>query len=428
MTTFADLNLNDKTLKALTDAGYETPTDIQREAIPIVIQGRDLIGLARTGTGKTAGFTLPMLDRLHGGRARARMPRSLILAPTRELAAQIAESFEKYGKYHNLSMALIVGGTSMNDQVKKLDRGVDVLIATPGRLIDHFERGNPIFLTGVQILVIDEADRMLDMGFIPDIEKIASLVSPNRQTLLFSATMPAEISKLTKKFMKDPAEVSVAPPASTAVTVQQYAVPVSQRDKAAKVQEILDDPEVKTAFIFCNRKKDVASLATTLQRKKYPVGPLHGDMPQSARTEALDKFKKGEIKYLVCSDVAARGIDVDSVSHVINHDVPMHPDDYVHRIGRTGRAGKKGVAYTFFSPSEEENLEKVEALTKQKLERLKEDKKVKERPAPKAPAAEKQDKKPAPKKQPVQKKTSKSNNDDGPSPVGFGDDVPAFFK
>ncbi|MCD8571251.1 MAG: DEAD/DEAH box helicase, partial [Alphaproteobacteria bacterium] len=301
---FKDLGLGEELLNALEDCGYTTPTPIQEQAIPHVLMGRDLVGLAQTGTGKTAGFTLPMIEILGGGKAKARMPRSLILSPTRELAAQIADNFEKYGKYHKLSMALLTGGTSMPEQIKKLERGVDVLIATPGRLLDLFDRGN-ILMGGIKIFVIDEADRMLDMGFIPDIEKIASLLSPIRQTLLFSATMPPEIKKLTKKFQSNPREVSVAPAASPAETVEQFLVHVNKRNKNNILDDIIQAEDVQNAFIFCNRKKDVDSLAKWLASHNYSAKALHGDMAQANRTATLEEFKEGEVALLVCSDVAA---------------------------------------------------------------------------------------------------------------------------
>lgn len=340
---FEDLGLSPETLRAVTEKGYETPTPIQEKAIPIIMMARDVVGLAQTGTGKTAGFTLPMIDALAGGRARMRMPRSLVLEPTRELAAQVAENFKTYGKYHKLSMALLVGGESMGDQTKLLDKGVDVLIATPGRLLDLFGRG-AILLNDIKILVIDEADRMMDMGFIPDIEKIVSLIPPNRQTLLFSATMPPEIKRLSDKFLSNPKEISVAAPATTSSNVEQFLVHTSPRDKKRILGQIMKQEAPKNAFVFLNRKRDISDVANFLKKQGYAAAPLHGDMVQSARTQTLQDFRDGKVKFLVCSDVAARGLDISAVSHVFNFDVPMSPDDYVHRIGRTGRAGNTGRA------------------------------------------------------------------------------------
>ncbi len=365
--TFEELGLNPDIMRAIADCGYTSPTPIQAKAIPQILMARDVVGLAQTGTGKTASFTLPMIEILSGGRAKARMPRSLILSPTRELAAQIAENFDLYGKYGNLTKALLVGGVSMEDQVKKLERGVDVLIATPGRLLDLFGRGN-ILLSDIKIFVIDEADRMLDMGFIPDIEKIASLIPPIRQTLLFSATMPPEIRKLTQKFLSNPREVSVDPPAQAAKTVKQYVVNTSRNRKRDTLDAIMKKEDVKNAFIFCNRKRDIDDLARWLKGKGYSTAGLHGDMVQSARTKTLEEFKGGKIDLLVCSDVAARGIDIDGVSHVFNFDVPMSADDYVHRIGRTGRAGKEGHAWMLATPEDEKFMMAIEKLTKQKIE------------------------------------------------------------
>ena len=312
---FEDLGLNEKLLKAIAECGYDSPTPIQEKAIPLVLMGRDVVGLAQTGTGKTAGFTLPMIEILEGGRAKARMPRSLILSPTRELAAQIAENFDTYGKYGKLEKALLVGGVSMDKQIKKLDRGVDVLIATPGRMLDLFERGK-ILLTDIKILVIDEADRMLDMGFIPDIEKIVSKLSPMRQTLLFSATMPDEISRLTKKFLSNPKEVAVAQKSSTSKNVKQFLVWTDKRKKNELLHTIIQQEDVKNAFVFCNRKRDIGALTKFLQARNYAAQEMHGDMAQSARMNVLEDFKEGKVSLLVCSDVAGRGIDVDDISHV----------------------------------------------------------------------------------------------------------------
>lgn len=358
---FEDLGLSPEVLKAIADCGYETPTPIQEQAIPIILMARDVVGLAQTGTGKTAGFTLPMIEILAGGRARARMPRSLILEPTRELAAQVAENFDTYGKYSNLSKALLVGGESMGDQQKALEKGVDVLIATPGRLLDLFDRGS-ILLNDIKVLVIDEADRMLDMGFIPDIEKIVSKIPPIRQTLLFSATMPPEIKKLSDKFLSNPKSVSVAPPASPSETVTQSLVWVPKRQKRSVLKALIDQEDLKNAFIFCNRKREVSELAKWLENKGFNAAPLHGDMPQVSRTATLQRFKDNEVNLLVCSDVAARGLDIDKVSHVFNYDIPMSPEDYVHRIGRTGRAGQKGRAWAIATEDDVKFVKGIETL------------------------------------------------------------------
>ncbi len=359
--TFEDLGLSPAVLQAVTDAGYSEPTPIQAQAIPYVLMGRDVLGCAQTGTGKTAGFTLPMIDILASGRAKARMPRSLILEPTRELAAQVSENFEVYGKHNKLSMALLIGGVSFGDQEKKLDRGVDVLIATPGRLLDHIERGK-VLLSDVKVLVIDEADRMLDMGFIPDIERIVSLLPKIRQTLFFSATMPPEIRKLADKFLMNPKEVSVSKPATAATTVKQGLAIVRDDDKREALRRLIASEDVQNALIFCNRKRDVDILYKSLKRHGFSVGALHGDMSQPARTETLERFKNNEIKLLCASDVAARGLDVDNLSHVFNFDVPIHSEDYVHRIGRTGRAGKTGVAYTLASPDDGRFVAAIEQM------------------------------------------------------------------
>ena len=360
--SFADLGLSDQLLRAVGDSGYDEPTPIQKAAIPAVLMGKDLIGIAQTGTGKTAAFVLPMIDILAEGRGRARMPRSLILEPTRELAAQVAENFEKYGVNHKLSMALLIGGVQMGDQVKALEKGVDVLIATPGRLMDLFERGK-ILLTGCDLLVIDEADRMLDMGFIPDIESICSKLPKNRQTLLFSATMPPPIKKLSDKFLTDPKTVEVARPATANINIDQrlVLVPVAAKKREA-LRSVLRGEEVRNAIIFCNRKTTVRELATSLKRSGFRVGQIHGDMEQKDRLAELARFKADEINILVASDVAARGLDIKGVSHVVNFDVPWQPDDYIHRIGRTGRAGAKGTAYTLATKDDAEAIANIEKL------------------------------------------------------------------
>ena len=366
--TFADLGLSDELLRAVDDSGYNEPTPIQRAAIPSVLMGKDLIGIAQTGTGKTAGFVLPMIDILHHGRGRARMPRSLILEPTRELAMQVADNFEKYGKYHPLSMALLMGGVQMGDQVKALEKGVDVLIATPGRLMDLFSRGK-IMLNDCNLLVIDEADRMLDMGFIPDIEEICTKLPKARQTLLFSATMPPPIKKLADKFLIDPKTIEVARPATANVNIDQRLVVTRGDKKRETLRSILRGDEVKNAIIFCNKKLTVRDLYTSLKRSGFRVGQIHGDMEQPARIAELDRFKQDEINILVASDVAARGLDIKGVSHIVNFDVPWQPDDYIHRIGRTGRAGAKGIAYTLATREDADQVAAIEKLTGLKLPR-----------------------------------------------------------
>ena len=363
---FADLGLSDKLLQAVEAAGYSEPTPIQAQAIPPVLMMKDIIGIAQTGTGKTASFVLPMIDILASGRRRALMPRSLILAPTRELAAQVAENFEKYGKEHDLALALLIGGVQMGDQIKALNEGVDVLIATPGRLMDLFERGK-ILLNGCELLVIDEADRMLDMGFIPDIETICSKLPEPRQTLLFSATMPPPIEKLAQKFLDNPKRIEVSRAASTNENITAFKVATKPREKRETLRWLLANDLVETAIIFANRKTTVREINKSLQSYGFASGEIHGDMDQSSRIAELNRFKAGEINILVASDVAARGLDVKGVSHVFNFDTPWHPDDYVHRIGRTGRAGAKGRAFTFVTSDDEEALANIEKLTESKI-------------------------------------------------------------
>ena len=368
-TTFADLGLSDELLRAVEEAGYKHPTPIQEQAIPIVLMGRDVLGCAQTGTGKTAGFVLPMLDILTGSRAKARMPRSLILEPTRELALQVAEQFEKYGKYLKLNHALLIGGESMNDQRDVLEKGVDVLIATPGRLLDLFDRGR-ILMADCKLLVIDEADRMLDMGFIPDVERIVSMLPPMRQTLFFSATMAPEIRRLADAFLQNPKEISVSAPASVATTITAGLVYVQPHDKREALRRLIRSEEVQNALIFCNRKVDVDILYKSLKRHKFSVGALHGDMDQSTRFATLNAFKANEIRLLVCSDVAARGLDIGGLSHVFNFDVPIHAEDYVHRIGRTGRAGREGHAYSIAASDDARFVQAIEKLTGKPIPRI----------------------------------------------------------
>jgi superfamily II DNA/RNA helicase len=473
---FSDLGLGGDVLRAVADAGYESPTPIQQQAIPYVLMGRDVLGCAQTGTGKTAGFTLPMIEILASGRAKARMPRSLILEPTRELAAQVAENFDAYGKYSKLTKALLIGGVSYDDQERLLDRGVDVLIATPGRLLDHFERGR-ILLADVKVLVIDEADRMLDMGFIPDVERIVGLLPPLRQTLFFSATMAPDVRRLADKFLSNPKTVSVSAPASTGATIVQALamVPSDDWQKREALRALLRKEPVKNALIFCNRKRDVDVLYKSLKKHGFNAGALHGDMDQSTRTETLDAFKRNEITLLVCSDVAARGLDIDDMSHVFNFDVPIHAEDYVHRIGRTGRAGRTGHAFTLGTRDDTKFIAAIEHLIGKPIPRFtiegmapdaapaeaeghekrgrgrrdqrgrpkRGERRDRPRPerVPEAPAApelpaERELQRPAavaplpaPDKrrdQPQQRNRDR-DRDDGPTPIGMGDHVPAFL-
>ncbi len=439
--TFELLGLGTEVLQAVSEAGYTEPTPIQRQAIPVALQGLDILGIAQTGTGKTASFTLPMIDILAQGRARARMPRSLILEPTRELAAQVAESFETYGKYHKLTMALLIGGVSFADQVKLLDRGVDVLIATPGRLLDQFKRGN-ILLNGVQILVVDEADRMLDMGFIPDVEEICKKMPQKHQTLFFSATMPPEIKRLTDQFLKEPRMIEVSAPSSTALTVEQALVLCDAKNKRETLRGLLHKESIKNAIIFCNRKRDIDVLYRSLKTHGFSVDRLHGDMQQSERTAVLAQFKNNEIQLLVASDVAARGLDIPAVSHVFNFDVPTHAEDYIHRIGRTGRAGREGWAFTLASPMEKKYVAGIEKLTGKKIPFIRVEEKAespKEEASPAEAPVKKTAKKsgPAPDNRPAPEKRQPSRSpgksaredyaDNDKSVVGMGDHVPAFL-
>jgi len=386
---FDELGLSEKVLNAVKASGYETPTPIQEQAIPYALQGRDVLGIAQTGTGKTAAFTLPMLSMLEKGRARARMPRTLILEPTRELAAQVEEAFGKYGVNHKLNLALLIGGVSFGDQEAKITRGADVLIATPGRLLDFAERGK-ILLNGIEILVIDEADRMLDMGFIPDIERICKLVPFTRQTLFFSATMPPEITRLTEAFLQNPVRVEVSRPASTVNNIAQALVRSgsSPEEKRATLRRLIRGAEnFKNAIIFCNRKRDVQVVYRSLEKHGFSVGALHGDLDQRARMAALDAFRNDQVQLLVCSDVAARGLDIPDVSHVINYDAPHHAEDYVHRIGRTGRAGKTGAAWTIVTRADTRSIDEIEKLIARKIDYAPDDasvviETVEEEPAP----------------------------------------------
>ncbi|MEL1250592.1 DEAD/DEAH box helicase [Aurantiacibacter gilvus] len=433
MTTFADLGLSPELLKAVDAAGYTEPTPIQAEAIPAVLMMKDLIGIAQTGTGKTASFVLPMIDVLASGRRRALMPRSLILEPTRELAAQVAENFEKYGVNHDLKMALLIGGVQMGDQVKALNEGVDVLIATPGRLMDLFERGK-IMLNACELVVIDEADRMLDMGFIPDIEFICSKLPEQRQTMLFSATMPPPIAKLAKQFLNNPKRIEVSRAASTNENITAFKIPVKTREKGETLRWLLRNDLVETAIVFANRKTTVRELNKSLQSHGFASGEIHGDIDQNQRNKELQRFKDGEINILVASDVAARGLDIKGVSHVFNFDTPWHPDDYVHRIGRTGRAGAKGRAFTFVAPEDAEAIDNVEKLTGAKVpvfgkkdvrvelpqaqpeqEKAKAEKPKAEKPKREEPAEVEQDEKPREKPKRSRAKRDDDRQDEGKS-------------
>lgn len=417
---FADLGLSKELLKSVADAGYDEPTPIQAQAIPSVLMMKDIIGIAQTGTGKTASFVLPMIDILAHGRSRARMPRSLILEPTRELAAQVAENFEKYGKNHNLSMALLIGGVSMGDQIKALEKGVDVLIATPGRLMDLFDRGR-ILMSGCELLVIDEADRMLDMGFIPDIESICSKLPSTRQTMLFSATMPPPIKKLSDQFLNNPKYIEVSRPATANTSIDQSLIEVAPKAKRKLLVDILDNEGIETAIIFCNRKTEVRDLCQSLRKDGFDAGQIHGDMDQSSRLAELDRFKSGEVNILCASDVAARGLDIKGVSHIINYDIPWHPDDYIHRIGRTGRAGATGIAITFVTRSDAEHVESIEKLTGMKIAVRKERKgKTSGKPTEKAPVKPKPTKPEASRQNEVAKKPRQHDAPRNPQ----HDDVP----
>ncbi|MBN06653.1 MAG: DNA helicase [Rhodospirillaceae bacterium] len=449
--SFADLGLSEEVLRAVSDAGYTDPTPIQKGAIPNVLMGRDILGCAQTGTGKTASFTLPMIDILASGRARARMPRTLILEPTRELAAQVAENFDTYGKYNKLTKALIIGGTSMDEQSRALDKGVDVLIATPGRLLDLYNRGG-MLLNDVKILVIDEADRMLDMGFIPDVEKIVSLLNKIRQTLFFSATMPPEIKRLADAFLINPREITVSRPATTSKNIEQHLIMIPhtnrrdliglQKAKREALRQVISQEGVKNALIFCNRKRDVDIVHKSLQKHGYNSATLHGDMSQPARMETMAKFKADEISLLVCSDVAARGLDIDDLGHVFNFDVPIHAEDYVHRIGRTGRAGKTGRSFTLASREDKKFLDAIEEITGEKIRRIEfgndrqpktsinRDKKRKTRPsrdkAARGPSSQSEYNSAEAENCPNQHGAGKQ--DKGEPVIGMGDHVPAFLK
>jgi len=442
MTKFSDLGLGPKVMKAIKDVGYDTPTPIQAGAIPHALEGRDVLGIAQTGTGKTAGFTLPMIHKLARGRARARMPRSLVLAPTRELAAQVAENFELYAKYVKLDMALLIGGVSFKDQDRLIDRGVDVLVATPGRLLDHFERGK-LLLTGIEIMVVDEADRMLDMGFIPDIERIFKLTPFTRQTLFFSATMAPEITRITQEFLTNPERVEVARQATTSENIDQKVCvfraenrKVEAKKKRDTLRYFIDQEKERltNGIIFCNRKVDVDIVMKSLKKHGYSAGAIHGDLDQKYRMQVLDGFRNNEIQLMVASDVAARGLDIPNVSHVFNYDVPIHSEDYVHRIGRTGRAGRNGWAFMLCLPHEQKHLEGIEKLVEQEIPRVdapqadkpkkakkdrpeKVEKKSQDKPSTEQPKADRA--------KPEKRKRGKQSKDQ--AVVGLGDHMPDFM-
>ncbi len=428
--SFEKLGLNAKTLQAIAEVGYETPTPIQAQAIPLLLKGKDVIALAQTGSGKTASFILPLLDLLTRGRAKARMPRSLIIEPTRELAAQVEQDFAIYGKHHNFTVALLIGGESFGNQEKKLAKGVDVLIVTPGRLLDMHERGK-ILLNDVKMFVIDEADRMLDMGFIPDIERIASLLPPSHQTALFSATMPPPIRKLTQYFLKDPTEITVSSPTQTATNIEQYIVRGLEKDKKDLLRALLEKQNLKQAIVFCNRKREVDLVFNFMHKHGFKAGALHGDLTQAMRNETLKAFKDGSIDLLIASDIAARGIDIEDLQAVINFHVPTQAEDYIHRIGRTGRAGKLGKAFTLVSPHEEKHLQLIfktldKTLEEYHLEPASQTEKTMETPPP-----------PLKTPPPPPKQRLASRAEGRPIPmkpassipqVGFGDDIPAFMR
>ncbi len=426
--SFEKLGLNAKTLQAIAEVGYETPTPIQAQAIPLLLEGRDVIALAQTGSGKTASFILPLLDLLTRGRAKARMPRSLIIEPTRELAAQVEQDFAVYGKHHNFTVALLIGGESFGDQEKKLAKGVDVLIVTPGRLLDMHERGK-ILLNDVKMFVIDEADRMLDMGFIPDIEKIASLL-PSHQTALFSATMPPPIRRLTQQFLKNPEEITISSPTQTATNIEQHIVRGLEKDKRELLRALLEKQNLKQAIVFCNRKREVDVVFNFMRKHGFRAGALHGDLTQAMRNETLKAFKEGNIDLLIASDVAARGLDVEDLQAVINFHVPTNPEDYIHRIGRTGRAGKLGKAFTFVSPHEEKYLQLIVKTLNQTLKEYHLSQPVTQEETPRKETSH-------PKRSFPSRKPSAFKAESRPIPMkppsatpelGFGEDVPAFMR
>ena len=366
---FEDLGLCNEVLYSINDMGYTKPTEIQKKAIPDILMGRDILGCAQTGTGKTGSFIMPLIEILNCGISKSRMPRSLVVAPTRELAMQIAEEFNSINKYLKLQMVLLIGGVPFTEQDNKLSKGVDVLIATPGRLLDHIERGK-VLIKDVKFFVIDEADRMLDMGFIPDIIKINTLLPKIRQTLFFSATLSHEIRNIGKDLLINPKEITIDNYSSTSSNINSIFIQTNNKNKMNDLKTILQIETIKNAMIFCNKKSDINKVNNFLKINNFKTVCLHGNLDQSLRIESLKKFKNRSAQILIASDVAARGIDIKNLSHVFNFDVPNNPEDYVHRIGRTGRAGKKGKAYTIFDKNDEKNIYQIEKLIKKKLNKI----------------------------------------------------------
>lgn len=369
---YADLTLAEPLKRAVADMGYETMTPIQAQAIPVVLAGQDVMGAAQTGTGKTAAFSLPLLQRLlkheNASTSPARHPvRALVLLPTRELADQVAQQVKMYAKYTHLRSAVVFGGMDMKPQTLELKKGVEVLVATPGRLLDHIEAKNAV-LNQVEYVVLDEADRMLDIGFLPDLQRILSHLPKQRTTLLFSATFSPEIKRLASSYLQNPITIEVARSNATAATVEQHFYSVGEDDKRHALRQVLKDKDLKQAFVFVNSKLGCARLARALERDGLKTAALHGDKSQDERLKALDAFKKGEVDLLVCTDVAARGLDIKDVPAVFNMDIPFNAEDYVHRIGRTGRAGAQGVAVSFVSPRDVKSVAEIEKLIKTKIE------------------------------------------------------------
>ena len=378
---FKDLGLCEEILSAINNIGYKEPTEIQKKAIPNILVGRDLLGCAQTGTGKTGSFIIPLIEILNSGKSKSRMPRSLVLAPTRELAMQVSEEFNKINQFLNLQMALLIGGTSFAEQETKLSKGVDVLIATPGRLLDHITRGK-VIIKDIKLLVIDEADRMLDMGFIPDIIKINKLLPKIRQTLFFSATLSNEIRNVGKDLLINPKEIRINPYSSISENIDSTFIRTNSKNKMSDLKKLLYIDRITSAVIFCNKKTDIDKVSKFLKKHNYNTVSLHGDMDQNLRIKSLEKFKDKSAEMLIASDVAARGIDIDGLSHVFNYDVPKNPEDYVHRIGRTGRAGKRGKAYTLFDDYDNKTIISIEKLIKKKIYKTTFDNIISSREAP----------------------------------------------
>jgi ATP-dependent RNA helicase RhlE len=365
-TTFDDVGLSAEVLKAVRDAGYTTPTPIQSQAIPLILKGRDVMGLAQTGTGKTAAFTLPIVDRLLGGPRRSRV---LVLTPTRELCVQVEESVHKYARHSPLGVASVYGGVPLDPQQKKLRAGVDIVVATPGRLIDHLERQNVVF-DDLEVLVLDEADRMLDMGFAPQINRIVSEIPAYRQTLLFSATMPPEVEALARKYLRKPIVVQVGRRSQAASTVSHAVYPVPRDRKSALLARLLREETLDSVLVFTRTKHGADRVVRHLEREHIPATAMHADKTQPQRTKALQDFKSGKVRVLVATDIAQRGLDISGITHVINYDVPQQAEDYVHRIGRTGRAAKEGDAFTFMSPDEIAMVKSIERVIGQPIPRI----------------------------------------------------------